>query len=351
MAHANLLTRVTRFLVPRPRVITTMHNQDEGHQWRYYAYRLTDPLAAVTTTVSQVAVEEAIRRHAVRRGNMLSVPNGSARRTTWMTQRSARRPEPRLDWVTRFHLAVSGASHGGQAPLGFLLAAVHIVKRTDPCVRLLIAGIGDCSSELQAQIDRAGLESNVSLMGLRSDVPAAHAGCRRVRVVVRVGGTADGSPRGWCRALPIVTTDVGGSRDVVKDQETGFLAPPRRPERLAEAMLRLMALDPSERLSLGARSRQQSWRPSIWTGSPTAGRSSIARVQGACGHSRASGRRGVRDRPRGYGRYVTPLDAMKEASEPEESGCLLPVTVTPLAPRMRRTGPATALAAVLFVMV
>ena len=57
--------------------------------------------------------------------------------------------------------------------------------------------------------------------------------------------------------LPIVATQVGGNSEVVRAGESGFLAPPRDPGALAEAMLRLMELDERERKAMGERARDQ----------------------------------------------------------------------------------------------
>jgi glycosyltransferase involved in cell wall biosynthesis len=48
-------------------------------------------------------------------------------------------------------------------------------------------------------------------------------------------------------SLPVVATDVGGSRDVVLAGRRGYLVPPREPEALAHAMLEVMALSPARR--------------------------------------------------------------------------------------------------------
>lgn len=56
--------------------------------------------------------------------------------------------------------------------------------------------------------------------------------------------------------LPVVATDVGGNREVVIDGESGFLVPPKDPEALARAMLRLMNLLPEERQHMGERGRK-----------------------------------------------------------------------------------------------
>ena len=255
MIHANLLTRLARILVPRPRVISTMHNQDEGHQWRYYAYRLTDPLAHVTTTVSQVAVEEAIRRHAVRKANLLLVPNGI--RTVGYERdadlrastRSSLGLEDRFTWLSVGRLA-EAKRHTD------LLAAMRLVRRTAPGVRLLIAGDGPLRSALEGEIDQLGLQPGVSLLGLRSDVRALMQAADGFVMSSAWEGLPMVLLEAAASSLPIVTTDVGGSRDVIVERQTGYLAPSRQPDRLATEMLRLMALTPEERRSMGDRARR-----------------------------------------------------------------------------------------------
>ncbi len=232
-----------------------MHNQDEGHQWRYFAYRLTDRLADITTTVSRVAVEEAVRRHAARRGRSLLVPNG--------IRTEAYERDPGLRDATRSALALGDSftwlSVGRLVEAkrhSDLLAAIRIVKDTVPDVRLLIAGDGPLRSTLEDQIDQSALRQNVSLLGLRSDVRALMQAADSFVMSSAWEGLPMVLLEAAASALPIVTTDVGGSRDIVQDAATGFLAPAQRPERLASQMLRLMALASKDRQSMGDRSRQ-----------------------------------------------------------------------------------------------
>ncbi len=53
---------------------------------------------------------------------------------------------------------------------------------------------------------------------------------------------------------PIVATDVPGCREVVIDQQTGFLVPPNNPQALADALEKLVR-DPSLRARMGASGR------------------------------------------------------------------------------------------------
>jgi glycosyltransferase involved in cell wall biosynthesis len=255
MVHANLLTRLCRLLVPGPRVISTMHNQDEGAQWRYLAYRLTDPLADVTTTVSPVAVEEAIRRHAVSRADVVLVPNGLDTRmhAADVALRAATRASfglgERFTWLAVGRL-VEAKRHLD------LIEAMRKVCQTAPDTCLLIAGDGPLRPSLQAAIRAAGLTSSISLLGLRDDVRAL----MQAADAFVLSSAWEGLPMVLLEAaassLPIVTTDVGGSREVVVDGRTGFLAPAGQPAELAHQMSRLVRLNAEERRSMGGRARK-----------------------------------------------------------------------------------------------
>jgi glycosyltransferase involved in cell wall biosynthesis len=49
--------------------------------------------------------------------------------------------------------------------------------------------------------------------------------------------------------LPVVVTPVGGARALVSDGQTGLMVPPRDPQALANALLRLLD-DPGMRMRL-----------------------------------------------------------------------------------------------------
>jgi glycosyltransferase involved in cell wall biosynthesis len=56
--------------------------------------------------------------------------------------------------------------------------------------------------------------------------------------------------------LPIVATTVGGNHEVVMDENSGFLVPPRDHEALGAAMARLGELPEDRRLEMGRRGQQ-----------------------------------------------------------------------------------------------
>jgi glycosyltransferase involved in cell wall biosynthesis len=58
------------------------------------------------------------------------------------------------------------------------------------------------------------------------------------------------------QGLPVVTTSVGGTPEVVVDGQSGLLVPPADPERLAAAMLKIWS-DPNLSRRMGAAGRQR----------------------------------------------------------------------------------------------
>jgi phosphatidylinositol alpha 1,6-mannosyltransferase len=62
---------------------------------------------------------------------------------------------------------------------------------------------------------------------------------------------------------PVVATSVGGLRDLVVEEETGIVVPPRDPEALRRALQRLLA-DPDLRRRLGAAGRRKAQERFSW---------------------------------------------------------------------------------------
>lgn len=98
------------------------------------------------------------------------------------------------------------------------------------------------------------LAARVRFLGYRSDVPAL----LRAADIFTLPSHREGMPRSTVEAmlsgLPVVATDIRGSREEVVDGETGYLVPLGDIDALADALQRLAA-DPNLRRRLGAAGR------------------------------------------------------------------------------------------------
>lgn len=135
-----------------------------------------------------------------------------------------------------------------------LLEAAALVHRRRPGVRFLLVGPRESEGSLavsKSEIDRHA--PYVLAVGPRSDVPAL---LRLADVFAFPTEYREGIPRALLEAgatgLPIVTTQMPGCWDVIRDGWNGFLIPPRSPELLATRIIDLLQ-DRDTAKAMGAR--------------------------------------------------------------------------------------------------
>jgi glycosyltransferase involved in cell wall biosynthesis len=117
-------------------------------------------------------------------------------------------------------------------------------------------GRGSLQKETEQLARELGLATSVRFAGVRNDIPEIMSAADGYIMSSEWEGMPMVLLEAAAAGLPIVTTDVGGNREVVRDGETGFLVRPRDPAQLGRAMLRLMALPASERRAMGARGHE-----------------------------------------------------------------------------------------------
>ena len=120
-----------------------------------------------------------------------------------------------------------------QAALIAAFARVHAAK---PQARLVIVGDGPLRDALQARIDVAGLQAVAQLVGDRDDVPRWLTGMQVFALPSRSEGYSIALLEACAAGLPIVATDVGGNREIVREGINGALIAPGDVEALVHAL-------------------------------------------------------------------------------------------------------------------
>jgi glycosyltransferase involved in cell wall biosynthesis len=132
------------------------------------------------------------------------------------------------------------------------------VVRQRPDARLILVGEGPERGKIEDLVRAKGLEANVRLLGLRTDVGRLLSAAD----LFLLTSVSEGIPvtvlEAMAAGLPVVATRVGGMTEVVEDGQTGLLAPAGDAAALADAILRL-ANDPAlgRRLGMAGRERVQ----------------------------------------------------------------------------------------------
>ena len=137
-----------------------------------------------------------------------------------------------------------------------LLEAFARVKGAHPEAVLLIAGDGPCRGELEARAAVLGLGPGVRFLGETKEVPAV---LRSLDVFVLPSiaeGISNTVLEAMATGLPVVATRVGGNPELVEEDVTGALIPPREPAALAAAIGGYLG-EPARRFAHGAAGRRR----------------------------------------------------------------------------------------------
>jgi glycosyltransferase involved in cell wall biosynthesis len=133
----------------------------------------------------------------------------------------------------------------------FLQAAARVAA-AEPRAMFLGVGKGTGESpELDRLVRRLHLGERIRWAGFREDLPPIFAAATVCVHAATAGEGVTGAVReALAMAKPVVVTDVGGNRELVRHNETGLLVPARDPERLAAGILTLIR-SPAHAASLG----------------------------------------------------------------------------------------------------
>jgi glycosyltransferase involved in cell wall biosynthesis len=142
----------------------------------------------------------------------------------------------------------------------FLQAAMRIAKEKPDIYFMLVGGrlTSEHNSAVNNIIEQAheALGDNLILLGFRDDIPELLA----TMDVFCLPSWREGMPRTIIEAmmmgLPVIATDIRGSREEVVHEETGFLVPAHDSRKLAEAIFRLIR-DPQLVSSMGLKGREK----------------------------------------------------------------------------------------------
>jgi glycosyltransferase involved in cell wall biosynthesis len=136
-------------------------------------------------------------------------------------------------------------------------AARHVIDQ-QPNVRFLFVGSGILRQSLESQIAAAGLADHFQFAGLipREDIPQTISAMDIVVHASLREGLARVLPQALLAAKPAISYDVDGAREVVVNNETGYLLPPKSIEELSESIIHLAA-DTDLRKHLGKEGRRR----------------------------------------------------------------------------------------------
>ena len=201
-------------------------------------------LASLTPAMDRLIIpSDSIQRKVVAEGRIGArfavIPNG-------VDLSRFASPAPRCELRRDFSMPSDASLLGVVARLEpekghrFLLEAMPAILRGAPDTWLTIVGEGSSLGALREQAAALGVDERVVFTGRREDVSALTADLTVAVLPSLREAQGISILEAMARRVPVVASAVGGIPEVITSGVDGLLVPPRDPEALAEAILRLL---------------------------------------------------------------------------------------------------------------
>jgi len=207
-------------------------------EWLYrQSMRFTDYAVAVCEAARERFAAEGVQPQ---RG-LLSVPNG-IRLDRFKPADAAGRQAlaTELGWPAGSRIIGTVGRLQPVKDHALLLRAFAKVRMQVPEAVLAVVGDGPLRAALETQAEQAGISDAVRFMGDRHDVPRLLTGMDVFALSSASEGYSIALLEACAAGLPIVATDVGGNREIVRDGVNGRLVPAADVAALATALIALL---------------------------------------------------------------------------------------------------------------
>lgn len=222
--------------------------------------RLTSYGLMMRRAAKVVAVGEALRRETVEifgvpPQRVISIPNGvDLRRLEPTKERDRIRQE--LGIPPRAEVILSlGALAWEKDPLAHLDVSARVLAAR-PRAFHLIVGDGPMRAAVEEGMARLGVNGRVRVLGARDDVADLLAASDVLLLASRVEGMPGTAIEAGIAGVPVAGFAIAGIPQVVRDGESGRLAPPGHVEGLAECVVDILS-HPRKRTAMGRRAQKR----------------------------------------------------------------------------------------------
>jgi L-malate glycosyltransferase len=132
------------------------------------------------------------------------------------------------------------ANFRAEKTLDILVSSTARMLAEVPDLRLVLVGHGALEPQLRRHVLASGIQDSVIFTGFREDAPRVATAFDVFALSSVNEGLSIALIEAMALGKPAVVTDAGGVSEVVRDGVDGLIVPPRRPDRLADAILSLL---------------------------------------------------------------------------------------------------------------
>ncbi len=199
----------------------------------HFKYKKTDKLVAISNSVANVL------KHFLKTEDSIEVVY-SATDTTLQNKIN-------MDKILRIKSEFKGSPLIGTAAalsphknIPNLINAASIILRKYPKAKFIVAGEGKLQKKLSDKIDKKGLSDSFKLIGFKNDIENYIKAIDIFVLPSDFEGLGSTLLSAMVLRTPVVSTDVGGAKEVVIHNKTGILVPRKNSEALANGIIKLI---------------------------------------------------------------------------------------------------------------
>lgn len=210
---------------------------------------ITGRLTDINTFVSDESMERYISANAVSRAKSTRIYNG--------INVELFSPSSGEEGATGEFVWITVGSLEKRKDHQTLLEAVTVLKDEYDNFTLWILGDGNLRQNLKRKAAHLGIEDHVEFKGKVYDVPKFLNRADAFVLSSRWEGFGLVVAEAMACGLPVVSTDAGGTSEIVIDGDTGMLVERGNSEALLKSMSKTMELSDTERAEYGIKGRQR----------------------------------------------------------------------------------------------
>jgi glycosyltransferase involved in cell wall biosynthesis len=254
---SDIIGRIMGKYLKVPVIITSIRNSYYGGFWRDKMIQWTEKFTDRTTIVSREAAKQFSERKVIPQSKLRVIYNGlDVDRYYHQISR-----EDKIQNRLSIGLPINGllllcvGSLTRQKGYPDLLKAFEMLFPLDCNLSLVVVGSGPMEGHIKQIIADRKLLDRVFLLGQCDNIPEIMAAADIFVLASLWEGLPGVVMEAMASQLPVVATAVGGTPELVVEDETAYLVEPGQPEQLASALRKMIALPEEKRQRMGKAGR------------------------------------------------------------------------------------------------
>ncbi len=205
---------------------------------RLWAYRFAVQYCTKVIAVSQATARFLVEKRGVDSKKVMIIPYGVDLKVFGRCHDDLIKRELGIGHK-KYIVGMIGRLHPQKGHIYLIEAAQQVVQKKSDAF-FIVVGDGVLREFLENEVKNRNLSENFHFTGFRDDIPQILK-CFDIFVLPSLyEGLPNVILEAMAAELPVIATDVDGSREAVIDGETGILLPPKDSNQLARSLLHLM---------------------------------------------------------------------------------------------------------------